>query len=269
MQDVMETLTEWATLYGLNLLGAVLILIVGWIAAKLIRRIVRGMMERAKLDKMLVSFGGHLSYAVVMVFVIIAVINRLGVQTASMIAVLGAAGLAIGFALQGSLANLAAGVLLLAFRPFKAGDFVEAAGVSGTVDELRIFTTRLITPDNRVAIIPNAKLTGDNIINYTSRGTRRVDLVIGIEYGADVARAKEVLEEVLAADERVLDDPAPTVAVLELADSSVNLAVRPWTNADNYWDVYFGVLEAAKVRLDAEGIGIPFPQHDVHLFQQA
>ncbi len=246
MDEVVEILTEYGTLYGLQVVGALVILIVGWLAAKVLRSVVRRVMERAKLDSMLVSFMGHLTYIAVMTFVIIAVINRLGVQTASMIAVLGAAGLAVGFALQGSLANLAAGVMLLIFRPFNAGDFVEAAGVSGKVEELRIFTTRLVTPDNRVAIIPNAKLTGDNIINYTARGTRRVDLVIGVGYGADLKRAREVLLGVLAGDERVLEDPAPTVAVLELADSSVNLAVRPWTNADTYWDVYFATLEAAK-----------------------
>lgn len=268
MEELLQKLQEWAALYGLQVIGAIITLVVGRIVAGVCRRIVRRIMTRAKADPTLVSFVGQLTFAALMTFALIAAIRRVGVETTSFVAVIGAAGLAVGLALQGSLANFAAGVLLIAFRPFRAGQFIEAAGVTGTVEEVRIFTTQLITPDNRTVIVPNAKLTADNIVNYSAKGTRRVDMVIGVEYGADLQAAKQVLLDVLKADERVLQDPAPVVAVVELADSSVNLAVRPWTSADDYWSVYFDTLETAKQRLDETGIGIPFPQHDVHLYQQ-
>ncbi len=267
MDEVIAKLQEWMALYGLKVVGAIVILVVGRIVAAVMRGITRRAMTKAKTDPTLVSFVSRLVYIGVMVFALIAAIKNVGVETTSLVAVIGAAGLAIGLALQGSLANFAAGVLLIIFRPFRAGDFIDAAGVSGTVEEVRIFTTTLITPDNRLVVAPNAKLTGDNIVNYSALGTRRVDLVIGVDYGADLKQAKQLLMEVLTADERILEDPAPKVAVLELADSSVNLAVRPWTNAADYWDVYFDTLERAKAQLDEAGIGIPFPQTDVHLFQ--
>jgi small conductance mechanosensitive channel len=200
-----------------------------------------------------------------MVFVIIAAINTLGVQTTSFIAVIGAAGLAIGFALQGSLANFASGVMLIIFRPFKAGDFVEAGGTSGAVEAIHIFNTVLKTPDNKKVIIPNSKVTGDNIVNYSAKDTRRVDLVFGIGYEDDIRKAKQTLEQIVASDERVLKDPAPTIAVSELGDSSVNFVVRPWVNTADYWSVYFDLTEKVKLTFDDQGISIPFPQTDVHL----
>lgn len=204
-----------------------------------------------------------------MAFTVIAALSKFGVQTASFVAVLAAAGLAVGLALQGLLANFASGVLLLIFRPFKAGDFIEAGGAQGVVQEISIFTTVLNSLDNRKIIIPNSGVTGGNITNFTANAARRVDLVAGISYTADMAKAKEVIQGMLAEQPKVLKDPAPTVEVVELADSSVNLVVRPWCKTSDYWDVYFSVTQAIKEALDAAGIAIPFPQRDVHLFQEA
>jgi len=225
------------------------------------------MMTKADVDETLISFVGNLTYIALLIFVIIAALNQLGVQTTSFIAIIGAAGLAIGLALQGSLANFAAGVLMIIFHPFKVGDYIEAAGVAGVVEEIQIFTTQLKTPDNKTIIIPNASVTGGSITNYSAKDTRRVDLVIGVGYGDDLKRVREVLEEVLAKDDRILDDPAPTIGVLELGDNSVNFAVRPWVKAEDYWGVYFDSTETVKRRFDEEGISIPFPQRDVHLYE--
>jgi small conductance mechanosensitive channel len=191
----------------------------------------------------------------------------LGIQTTSFIAVLGAAGLAVGLALQGSLSNFAAGVLMIIFRPFKVGDFIEAAGVAGTVEEIQIFTTQLATPDNKTIIIPNGKLTADNIVNYSTKGTRRADMVFGIGYEDDIDKARDIITEILSNDERVLKDPPLQVAVSELADSSVNFVTRAWVNAGDYWGVVFAATETVKKRFDAEGISIPFPQRDVHVYE--
>jgi small conductance mechanosensitive channel len=223
-------------------------------------------MERARLDPTLVSFVTNLSYIALLAFVVIAALNQLGIQTASFIAILGAAGLAVGLALQGSLSNFAAGVLMLIFRPFKVGDYIEGAGVAGTVEEIQIFTTQLKTPDNKTIIIPNAKMTGDNIVNYSTKGTRRVDIVFGIGYADDIDKARQIILDVVGADTRVLKEPAPAVLLAELADSSVNFYTRVWANADDYWGVYFDTMEAVKKRFDAEGVSIPFPQRDVHIY---
>jgi small conductance mechanosensitive channel len=201
--------------------------------------------------------------------VFIAALSTLGFETTSFIAVIGAAGLAIGFALQGSLANFASGVMLIIFRPFSVGNFVEAGGQSGSVEEIRIFSTVLKTPDNKMVIIPNSKITGDNIVNYSAKDQRRIDMVFGIGYGDDLQRAKQILERIIAEDSRILDDPAVTIGVLELGDSSVNFAVRPWVKTADYWAVYFDLMEKVKLTFDREGISIPFPQRDVHLFQAA
>jgi len=267
VENIGEELQRLFAKYGVQVLGAIVILILGLLAAKFVRKIVRRVMTKVKADPALISFVGHLAYIAMVTFVIIAALAQVGIQTASFIAVIGAAGLAVGLALQGALANFASGVLLLVFRPFRVDDLVEAAGVLGVVEEIQIFTTILRTPDNKKVIVPNAKLTGDNIINYTAKDTRRVDMVIGVSYDADLKKAKDVMTQVLAADQRVLKDPEPTVAVLELADSSVNFVVRPWAKTEDYWDVLFDNTQAIKERLDAEGIGIPFPQQDVHLYQ--
>ena len=267
LNGIVEQVGGFLAAYGLQIIGAILIFVVGRWIAKLLKGVVRRLLEKTKTDPTLVLFVANLTYAALMVFIVIAVLGKLGVQTGSFIAVIGAAGLAVGLALQGSLANFAAGVLLLIFRPFKADDLIEAGGVLGIVEEIGIFTTKLKTLDNKSVIIPNAKVTNDNITNYSAKPIRRVDLVIGVGYDADLKKTRDVISEVLAAHELVLDDPAPTVAVSELADSSVNLVVRPWTKTENYWDVYFDTTQAVKERLDAEGIVIPFPQRDIHLFQ--
>jgi small conductance mechanosensitive channel len=223
-------------------------------------------MERREVEQALTDFVGNLVNAAVVVFAFIAALNQLGIETTSLVAIVGAAGLAIGLALKDSLGNFAAGVMILIFKQFKTGDFIEAAGVLGVVESLNIFSTQLKTGDNKTIYVPNGKLVGDNIINYSTKPTRRVDLVIGVSYEADLSHVKTVLEDILAKEERLLEDPAPTIGVLELADNSVNFAVRPWVNAADYWPVYFDLHANVKTRFDEEGIGIPYPQRDVHLY---
>ena len=265
MEHVVGKLQEWVALYGLKAIAAVLILIFGRLAAIGLRSLMKRTLTKSRVDDTLVSFVSSVSYVALMAFVIIAALGQLGVQTASFVAVLGAAGLAVGLALQGSLANFAAGVLLIIFKPFKVGDYIEVAGTSGVVEEIGIFTTELKSPDNKKVIVPNAKATGDNIVNYTANDRRRVDIVACVSYSDDLSKVRRVLEAILAEDTRILQEPAPTIGVLELADSSVNFAVRPWVNTADYWDVFFATQEKIKTRFDAEGIAIPFPQQDVHL----
>jgi len=264
---IIPKLQEWAAFYGLKIVAALAIFIIGRLVAKALRGTVKRMMTRSKVDETLISFVASLTYAALITIVVIAALNQLGIQTTSFIAIIGAAGLAVGLALQGSLANFAAGVLMIIFRPFKAGDYIEGGGVAGVVEEIQIFTSQLKTPDNKLIIVPNAKMMGDNIVNYSAKETRRVDMVFGVGYSDDLDKARRVLLEVVAQDERVLKDPAPQVAVSELADSSVNFVVRPWAKTADYWGVYFDLTEAVKKRFDAEGISIPFPQRDVHLHQ--
>jgi small conductance mechanosensitive channel len=258
---------ELLTVYGLKVVAAIIIFIVGRWVAKGVAKLIRRVMTKSKTDETLVKFVGSLAYIALLAFVIIAALNQLGIQTTSFIAVLGAAGLAIGLALQGSLGNFAAGVLMIIFKPFKVGDFIEGAGVAGTVEEIQIFTTQLKTPDNKTIIIPNSNITGDNIVNYSTKGTRRVDMVFGIGYEDDIDKAREIILDVVGKDERVMKDPAPVVLLSELADSSVNFNTRVWSSADDYWGVYFDTIEAVKKRFDAEGVSIPFPQRDVHLYK--
>ncbi len=267
METVTMKLIEWGASYGLKVLGALAILIIGRFAVSLLTRIIKRLLERSKTEVTLIKFITSLAKIALLTFVIIAALGTLGVQTASFVAVIGAAGLAIGFALQGSLANFASGVMIVIFRPFKAGDFIEAGGVSGSVAAVHIFNTILNTPDNKKVIIPNSKITGDNIVNYSANEMRRVDLVFGISYNDDIKKAKTIMERIITDDQRVLKDPAPTVAVLELADSSVNFAVRPWVKTVDYWSVYFDITEKVKLAFDEQGVSIPFPQRDVHLFQ--
>ena len=264
---MMEKIQAMGLEYGIKILGALLVLIVGMWIAKAIKKGIVKLMEKKGLDPTLVSFLSALIYVGLQAFVIVAALGELDIQTASFIAVLGAAGLAIGLALQGSLANFASGVLMIIFKPFVVGDFIEAAGTMGSVVEISIFTTVLTAPDNKKVIVPNAQVMGGNITNFNANGTRRVDLVAGISYGDDIDKAKGALEGLLAADARILKTPEPTVAVVEMADSSVNLVVRPWCTGADYWDVYFDTTEAIKKRFDEEGISIPFPQQDVHLYE--
>jgi small conductance mechanosensitive channel len=250
-----------------SIVYAIIILAIGFWGAKMISRMIRGLMERRDMDQALTGFIGNLTNAVILTFAVIAALNQLGIQTTSLVAVVGAAGLAIGLALKDSLGNFAAGVMILIFKQFKAGDLIDAAGVLGVVETLNIFSTQMKTADNKTIFVPNGKLIGDNIINYSTKPTRRVDLVIGVSYKADLSHVKSVLADILGGDSRVLKDPEPTIGVLELADNSVNFAVRPWVEAADYWGVYFDLHANIKTRFDAEGIGIPYPQRDVHLHQ--
>ena len=267
VNHLVEVGTELVVQYGLQLLAAIAIFIVGKMVAKWIRKLVTRVMKKAEIDQIIIGFTSNIAYIGVLAFVIVAALGQLGIQTTSFIAILGAAGLAVGLALQGSLANFAAGFLMIIFRPFKVGDFVEAAGVSGSVQSIQIFTTTLITPDNKTIIIPNGKIGNDNIINYSTQANRRVDLTVGVAYDADLKQVRSVLEDIVSKDDRILDDPAHQIAVSELADNSVNFVVRLWVKSEDYWGVFFDTNESVKVRFDDAGIGIPFPQRDVHLYE--
>jgi len=265
IETILDKVYGYLTEYGFKVIGALIIFIVGRWLAKIISRWIETALIKSRVDKTLAKFVKNLSHIVLLIFVVIAAVAPLGVETTQFAVVLGAAGLAIGLALQGSLANFASGFLMIIFRPFKVGDFIEAAGVKGTVKEIRIFNTIVNTPDNIRVIIPNAQITGGNILNYTTNGTRRVDLVIGVSYEDDLKKAKTIIEGVLVQDERVLQDPKPNVAVFELGDSSVNFVVRPWVNSADYWDTYFDMTAKIKLALDKNDITIPFPQRDVHI----
>ena len=267
LQQLIEKGYELGTTFGIKILAALAVFIIGRWVVKYLRRLIRRIMEKRDVDPTLSKFLTNLTYIALLTFVILAALGMLGIQTTSFIAVLGAAGLAIGLALQGSLSNFAAGVLMIIFRPFKVGDLIEGAGVLGVVEEIQIFTTQLVTPDNKTIIVPNAQMTGGNIINYSSKGTRRADMVIGIGYEDDIDKARGIISEVLSQDERVLKDPPFQIAVSELADSSVNFVVRPWVKAGDYWNVIFDATEAIKKPFDADGVSIPFPQRDVHVYE--
>ncbi len=270
VSTLQEILTKVYTLlaeYGLKIVGSVLIFLVGRWVARLITKLASKAMTRAKMDETLVRFIDSLCYLGLLTFVVIAALSNLGVQTASFVAIVGAAGLAVGLALQGSLSNFASGVLMLIFKPIRVGDYVEAGGAQGSVKEIGIFTTVLNSPDNVRIIVPNAQVTGSTIKNYTINGTRRLDLVFGVSYEDDLRKARQVIEQVLAADSRILPDPAPVVAVSALADSSVNFVVRPWVTVADYWPAHFDLTEKIKVALEENGLSIPFPQHDIHIKQ--
>ncbi|WP_008314341.1 mechanosensitive ion channel family protein [Leptolyngbya sp. PCC 6406] len=255
------------TRFSLGVLAAIAIIAIGNWLAKLGRQFVRRLASKANLDPTLTNFINALIYYGVLGFAVIAALNRLGVQTASLIALLGAAGLAVGLALQGSLANFAAGVLLLIFRRFQVGDLIEGADVFGHVEEISLFTTAVVTVDNKTVVIPNAKLTSENITNYSSKGKIRADMVVGVAYETDIDHVRRVTLETMAADDRILRSPAPSVVLTELADSSLNFSVRPWVKPEDYIPVKNSLYEVLKKRFDQEGITIPFPQRDVHLFQ--
>ncbi len=251
----------------INLIIAVAIFYIGKKLAKWVSEFVAKNMARRDTDPALIGFVSSLVRWALLAFVVIAALGQVGIQTASLVAILGAAGLAVGLALQGSLSNFAAGVLILIFKPFKIGDFVELAGTSGTVVGIQIFTTELATPDNKQIIVPNSSAMGGIITNVSAKPTRRVDMVFGIGYGDDIDKARDIILDILNKDERVLKEPAVQVAVAELADSSVNFVVRPWVNAADFWAVKFDTTEQVKKRFDAEGVSIPFPQQDVHMHQ--
>ena len=265
MQDILPKAQELVATFGIKVVTALLILGIGRWVAMFLRNLTGKMMGKSNVDATLVKFVGNLVYFALLVFVVLAALAQVGIQTTSFIAIIGAAGLAVGLALQGSLANVAAGVLLVIFRPFKVGDYIEGAGVGGIVEEIHIFNTLLCTLDNKAIIVPNAKLTGDNITNFTMKEKRRIDLVFGVSYGEEIEKVKRVIAGVLGSDARILKDPAPTVAVLGIEGGSVTFAVRPWVRTEDYWDVYFNTNENMKKQFDAEGIRIPVPRQDVHL----
>lgn len=274
VQQMFTTTPEWVTTaqemltkFGFKILAAILIFVIGRWVAHVVQRVIEKGMLKAKVDPVLVTFTTNLIYAGLIIFVVLASLAQIGVQTTSFIAILGAAGLAVGLALQGSLSNFAAGVLMIIFRPFKLGDYIEGGGVSGVVKAIHIFTTTLTTPDNKRVIVPNSKIMGDNIINYSAEGTRRLDLTASISYGDNIDTAKAALMDLLNKDPRVLKDPAPFIGVSSMAESSIDFAVRPWVNVADYWAVFFDLNEAIKKRIEAEGLTIPFPQRDVHLFK--
>ncbi len=254
---------EYGTTYGIKVVLALLIFLIGKRIARGITNVAVKAMEKQDVDIELIGFLNSLLYWALFAVVVIAALGQLGIQTASFVAILGAAGLAVGLALQGSLSNFAAGVLIILLRPIRVGDFVELAGTSGSVSSIRVFTTELRTGDNKAVIIPNSRVLDSNIVNYSSTGRRRVDMVIGVGYDDDLDLTRKVLTELVEADDRILKDPAPVIAVNELADSSVNFIVRPWVNSGDYWGVHNDFLEAAKKRFDKEGISIPFPQRVV------
>ncbi len=269
MENILNTIISYATEYGVRILVAIVVFIVGRFIAKKLTNLLRKLMEKAKWDVTLVKFLGNMIYILLLFVVLIITLQTIGIDTTSFIAILGAATLAIGFALKDNLSNFAAGVMILIFRPFEVGHFIEAGGTSGVVEEIGVFNTKLRTGDNKLIYVPNSNIVGGNIVNYSAKDTRRIDLTIGVGYEDDLKKVKEEIWKILNEDERILKDPAPTVAVAELADSSVNFVVRPWVKSSDYWPVYFDLLEKIKVRFDEAGISIPYPQLDVHLKKEA
>ncbi len=271
MESLLNSETDYLNLYiipwGVNLIMALVIFIVGRWLAKTIRSIVKRLMNKAEMDEILTNFVGNMLYFALLIVVVIAALDQLGINTTSIMAIFAAAGLAVGLALKDSLSNFAAGVMLVFFKPFKAGDFIEAAGITGVVEQLRIFSTVMRTGDNREITIPNSHIYGGTIVNFSARDTRRIDLVFGIGYEDNLKQAKALIEEAMNEDERILKDPAPVILLMELADSSVNFAVRPWVNSGDYWVVRSDLMERVKEKFDTNGISIPYPQQDLHLYK--
>ncbi|TVQ71987.1 MAG: mechanosensitive ion channel family protein [Balneolaceae bacterium] len=269
MENIDGIVAEVIVPYGLNIVGAIVILIIGWLIASWASKRVRKACEKSeRIDKTLTPILSQSVKVLILIATVIAVLNRFGVETTSLVALLGVAGLAVGLALQGTLSNFSAGVMLMLFRPFNVGDAVNISGVMGVVDEIGLFSTQMHTFDNIFMIVPNSNIWGANISNFSTNPTRRIDMVFGISYTDDINKAMKIIREALDADERVLKDPEPMVAVGELGDSSVDIFVRPWSKASDLWPTRFGLIKDIKERFDKEGISIPFPQRDVHLFQE-
>ena len=260
----MENITNMLAPYALNFVIAIVIFIVGRYLAKLLTSLFKKFLDKSNVNETLKVFLGNVIYGLLLIVVVLATLNQIGVQTTSFIAILGAIGLAIGLAFQSTLSNISAGVMIIIFRPINIGDVVEAAGVSGTIEEINLFNTIMKTPDNKVIIVANSNIIGSNIINYSKKDTRRVDFVFGIGYDDDLKLAKDTLLTITNEDSRILQDPAPFVAVKELADSSVNFVVRVWVKSPDYWGVNFDTIEKVKLTFDKKGISIPYPQMDIH-----
>ncbi|MCK7629636.1 mechanosensitive ion channel [Shewanella sp. JNE10-2] len=267
LDGLLNQAPELLMAYGLKTLFAIIIFFVGKYFSGVAQKVIRKLLNSRKVDPTVVSFVANLTWAIVFVFTIIATLGQIGVQTASLVAVIGAAGLAVGLALQGSLSNFASGVLMVLFRPCRVGDYIEAAGIAGTVDEITIFSTKLRTPDNKVIVAPNSSIMNGTITNYSALENRRIDLVIGVSYKADIALTKKVLTDILDNNQYVLKDPSYTVGLSELGNSSINFVVRPWVKTPNFWAARFEILEQIKNALDAANIEIPFPQMDIHVKQ--
>ena len=267
MEDLLKQLQAVVAEYGLQVIGALATIIIGIWIAKMLAKYVGKLLRKRDVDETLTKFLVSLVRIGLITFVIISAASQVGIQTASFVAVIGAAGLAIGFALQGSLSNLAAGVMLIIFKPVKVGDYIEGGGATGSVESVGIFVTTLVTVDNKVVYIPNSTLTGGNITNFTAKDKRRVDMVFGISYNDDIDKARNAINEVINASPKILQEPKADILVSELGDSSVNFNVRPWVNTADYWNVYFDVHEQIKKKFDEQNISIPFPQRDVHMYQ--
>ncbi|MEM8565834.1 MAG: mechanosensitive ion channel domain-containing protein [Bacteroidota bacterium] len=268
LEQAKNLLMTYGVDYGLAIVKAIIILVIGLWIIKALRNGFSKLLDKRNIDASLKPFLRSLLYNILLVLLILSVLSTLGIQMTSFVAIIGAAGLAVGLALQGTLQNFAGGVIILVLRPFKVGDYIDGGGHSGTVKEIQIFNTVLMTPDNKKIIIPNGGLSNSSITNFSAEPTRRIDLVFGIGYDDDIKKAKDLLETIVSSDDRVLKDPAHQIAVSELADSSVNFVVRPWVNAADYWGVYFDLHEKVKIEFDKAGISIPFPQRDVHIYNE-
>ena len=261
----MDSVGTFISMWGVRVLGAIAVLVFGWMAAGVIRGFVRRALDRTTLDPTLIPFISKLVYYAVLIFIVVAVLNLFGIETTSFVAVLAAAGFAVGMALQGTLSNFASGIMLLVFRPFGVGDYVDAGGAAGSVKEIGVFATTLHTPDNVKIVVPNSAIYGAIIKNYSANDTRRNDMVVGISYDDDIGTAIATIQRILGSDERVLNDPEPVIAVSEMADSSVNIVVRPWCKKEDYWGLRFDLTRRFKEEIEAAGCSIPYPQTDVHL----
>lgn len=268
MEEKVNKVIDAIAAYGMKVLFAIIILVVGLWLAKKVKGLFKAALENKEIDATLVGFFSSLLYGALVVFVVLAAISKIGVQTTSFIAVIGAAGLAVGLALQGSLSNFASGVLLIISKPFVAGNFVKIGGEFGTVVQVGMLHTELKSPDNIKVVMPNSSVMGGAITNFSAHDTRRADMVIGVSYSDDLTKVMEVLNDMISKDERVLEEPAPFIGVSELADSSINFVLRPWVKASDNWQFKCDFQKAVKERFDAEGISIPFPQRDLHVFQE-
>jgi len=267
MEQMQTWISENAMDWAIQIAIAIAIFLIGKFIARMVTNVLKAGMKRAGTDAILVGFVGNIAYGLLLVAVVLAAVDSLGVNVTSLMAIVGAAGLAVGLAMKDSLANFAAGVMIIIFRPFKIGDFITAGGTSGVVDEIGLFATLMHTPDNQRIIVPNSSIIGGNITNTSALPTRRVDLVFGISYDDNIGEARDIIKSVLDADERVLKDPEAAIAVGELGDSSVNINVRPWVKSEDYWPLRAHLLETVKVRFDEAGISIPYPQQDVYMHE--
>jgi len=268
IQKIYNLISEYAIEYGLSIVTALLVFVFGKWVCSIVKNVSAKVMVRSKVEATLVDFLSNILYWLLYMMVVIAALGQLGIKTGSFVAVVGAAGLAVGLALQGSLSNFASGVMIMIFRPFKVGHFIDAGGVAGVVKEIQIFNTVLTSGDNKVIFVPNSGITNGSITNFSAMDTRRVDLVFGVGYDDNLDEVKKMIEDVISSDERVLKDPAPTIAVGELGDNSVNFFIRPWTKTEDYWGVYFSLTENLKKASDERGFSIPFPQRDVHIYNE-